>query len=186
MYHCKVCSNKEACNFFPSNKSVCKNCISCRNKIKRKTVRSSDHDVKEYCIRSGLNFDLMCQYSENKKIKNISPLTTPVITSNIPEIQQLHEKIVSLENTIVELNNKIKYTEEIMISRTEYSDMGIDEIRRKEEERFQNQELKYNKLLKEMDLFKEFVIQNYYNKDGIISILNQGFISLTQKNNLKI
>lgn len=190
MYNCKVCSTKDTDNFYPTNKSVCKNCILCRNKIKRKTVKTSDRDVREYCIRSGIDFDQVCQDSENKKVRLSTTPTqlssSPLLPTEHPEIQQLQEKIQHLEQTITELTDKINYTNEIMISRTEYNEMGIQEIRRKEEERFQNQEMRHNKLMKELNSIKEYFIDNFYSKDDIINLLNQGFANFAQTNHLKI
>jgi hypothetical protein len=182
MYNCKVCSVKEADNFFPTNKSTCKNCISARNKIKRKTVKPFDTDVKEFCLKSGLDFEQICQESEHKIVKNPTLTLLPLTPNNSSELQQLQEKIIILERTIIELTDKINYTNELLISRTEYSDMAIEEIRRREEERYQDQKMEQIKLAKELEIIKV----NYYSKDRIIQIINEGFSNFAQINHLKI
>ena len=171
-YTCKYCKDEDENSFFSTNKSVCKKCISCRNKVKRKTVKSDDDESREFCRNANIDFDTICRESEDKRLKgrkstsstppNVSPisstlLSTPltqptIITSSIPTKQ-----IETLEQTVTKLTTELKYLNDIMISRTEFNETGNMEVRRRQDEiladqdrakeKYEELETKYNTLI---------------------------------------
>lgn len=199
MYDCKTCFTRDVDDFFPTNKSSCKKCISSRNKIKRKTVKASDRDVKEYCLRTGTDFDKICQESENKRSKTtiVSSLTPQSLTPpSLTPSQSIAPENQILQKTIIELSNKINYNNEIMMSRTEYNETGVMEIRRRQEEiladqyrtedKYKNLESNYKKLeekYKDLEdkikIMEQLVVKtaqtlndNYYTKEKVVEKIN--------------
>ena len=147
-YNCKYCKDEDENSFFSTNKSVCKKCISCRNKVRRKTVKSDDNESREFCINANIDFDTICRESEEKRLKGrkstsstppnnspisstllSTPLTQPTITSPIQTKQ-----IETLEQTVTKLTTELKYLNDIMISRTEFNETGNMEVRRRQDE----------------------------------------------------
>ena len=172
---------------------MCKKCISCRNKIKRKTVKHDDQETKDFCINSGIDFDIICHESEEKKLKgrkstSNTSISLDLLTSSpiLPTNLISNEQIETLEQTTTKLTTDIKYLNDIMISRTEFNEMGVQEVRRGLEEKYQDQKGKYNLLLDEMEEFKTLVNNEYYSKDQTIQMLNQGFANFAKVNNLVV
>ena len=184
---CKTCKDQDEDNFFRGNKSICKKCISCRDKVRRKTVKPEDTEVSIFCKNAGLDFSKICQESKVYK-QEPSPVNTPSlipITNNLNPtiITELTSHIKELESTT---NGKLKEAEEIMMGRTEFNEMGVQEVRRSLEERYQNQKRKYEQLEEKYNQLLTHVNDNYYPKERIIQMLNQGFESFAKVNHLTV
>lgn len=184
---CKTCKDTKPINFFRGNKSTCKKCISCQNKIKRKTVRPDDENVRSYCQLTGLNFDEICQDCN----KTITKVSTPI---------PIQSSVVRSDR---DYDNKLKELNDTMMGRTEFNEMGVMEVRRRLDEiladqersndnyeqletKYEQLEKKYNKLEEKFKEMEQVVIRtahslndNYYNKEKVVEkikmVVNSSF-----------
>ncbi len=154
-YSCKYCKNTDEKSFFENNRSSCKKCISCRNKIKRKTVKPNDDDCKIFCLKTGLDFNKLCQESEEKKLTvklndptpTIKPISLPStsIKPISPTLSIQPTEIDSLK-TITELTAQVKYLEEILLSNIDFNERGFRDLTMKNEEDDANKRIKHREL----------------------------------------
>ena len=139
MYRCKICKDIDHNNFFDSNKSSCKNCISCRDKVKRRTVKPEDLNVMKFCKNSGMDFQQICiESGENDKTKLSSQLSlllnnketpSPILSHN--QLSQVSHNQLSevshnqLSENIEEIEENFKRLERLIMIQNEV----IDELK---------------------------------------------------------
>ena len=136
IYKCKTCkktedptyiSESKDRKFFTSNKSRCKKCISCKNKIDRLTVKRDDSDVRHYCMSVGIDFNQICLDSEanmspkenSKKRKEKVEKSSEKDEKYKNHILMLIDKVDNLEMKVVAQNEYISYVETNIHAKTE-------------------------------------------------------------------
>lgn len=72
---CRICQTEDPEDFRPSNKSLCKGCISCYQKIDRGTAKKDDPIIIKFCEDAEISLDTLYMKEEpmnfEKEIKSL-------------------------------------------------------------------------------------------------------------------